>query len=128
MRTLVAGKDEIVDGLRREKYLDLIDDYGWELIRGTARFVDGPAVDVDGRELEEVPESLSSSVGTTSGWSSARCSAASVSTSPSSRRSTAWGAPKFPDRSQYVLRLEGEGRCQRSVRRSSSLPSFGTRR
>lgn len=52
MSTLVQGKDEIVEGLRREKYLDLIDDYGWDLVRGEGRFVDGPALEVDGRRIE----------------------------------------------------------------------------
>ena len=52
MSTLVAGKDAIVDGLRQEKYLDLIDEYGWDLIRGRGRFVDGPAIEVDGQRIE----------------------------------------------------------------------------
>lgn len=52
MASLVGGKDELVDGLQREKYLDLIDHYGWQLIRGRGRFLDGPAVEVDGRRLE----------------------------------------------------------------------------
>jgi mercuric reductase len=37
---LVAAKDSLVAELRQEKYLELIDHYGWELIRGTARFID----------------------------------------------------------------------------------------
>jgi mercuric reductase len=52
MAGLVGGKQELVDGLRHEKYLDLIDDYGWELVRGEGRFVEGPAVEVDGRRVE----------------------------------------------------------------------------
>jgi mercuric reductase len=52
MSTLVQGKDDIVEGLRQEKYLELIDDYGWDLIRGEGRFVDGPAIEVDGRRIE----------------------------------------------------------------------------
>jgi mercuric reductase len=52
MAALIAGKDEIVTDLRQEKYLELIDDYGWELRRGQGRFVDGPAVEVDGERIE----------------------------------------------------------------------------
>ena len=37
---LVAGKDEIVEGLRQEKYLDIAAEYGIEL--RNARFVEGP--------------------------------------------------------------------------------------
>jgi len=49
---LIAGKDEIVDGLRQEKYLDIAAEYGIELLDGTARFIEGPALDVDGRRIE----------------------------------------------------------------------------
>ena len=49
---LVAGKDEIVEGLRQEKYLDIAAESGIELLPGNARFVDGPALDVDGRRIE----------------------------------------------------------------------------
>ena len=52
MSTLIGGKDDIVEGLRQEKYLDLIDDYGVDLIRGEGRFVDGPAIEVDGRHID----------------------------------------------------------------------------
>lgn len=52
MARLVAGKDELVADLRRDKYLDLIEDYGWELVRGRGRFVAGPAIAVDGHRLE----------------------------------------------------------------------------
>jgi len=52
MASLRRGKDELVEGLRQEKYLDLVDHYGWDLIRGRGRFVEGPAVAVDGRRLE----------------------------------------------------------------------------
>lgn len=51
MAALVAGKDEIVGALRQEKYLDLADRYAIELVHGDARFVDGPALDVDGRTI-----------------------------------------------------------------------------
>src|SRR5215212_11128628 len=39
---LIAGKREIVETMRREKYLDLAVEYGFELLRGNAAFVDGP--------------------------------------------------------------------------------------
>jgi mercuric reductase len=49
---LVAAKDEIVGDLRRTKYIELADEYGFELVEGDARFVEGPALDVDGRRIE----------------------------------------------------------------------------
>ena len=52
MATLIAGKVELVDGMRREKYEDLAADYGWEVRRGEARFVEGPALEVDGERIE----------------------------------------------------------------------------
>jgi mercuric reductase len=52
MASLVAGKAALVDMLRKEKYEDLAADYGWEVRRGEARFVEGPALEVDGRRIE----------------------------------------------------------------------------
>ena len=52
MAALVAGKDELVTALRREKYLDLADVYGFTIRNGHARFVEGPALEVDGERLE----------------------------------------------------------------------------
>jgi mercuric reductase len=49
---LIAGKREIVGRMRQEKYVDLAHEYGIELIEGDARFVEGPALDVDGRRVE----------------------------------------------------------------------------
>jgi mercuric reductase len=49
---LIAGKTQIVEGLRQEKYLDLAEEYGFEILEGAARFVDGPALDVDGRRID----------------------------------------------------------------------------
>ncbi|MFD4190511.1 mercury(II) reductase [Amycolatopsis thermoflava] len=46
---LICGKDALVGQLRREKYLDLAADYGWEIVHGSAAFIgdgDAPAVDV----------------------------------------------------------------------------------
>ncbi|HEV2060418.1 MAG TPA: FAD-dependent oxidoreductase [Solirubrobacteraceae bacterium] len=48
---LIDGKRQIVEGLRREKYLDLADEYGFEIVGGSARFLEGPLLDVDGRRL-----------------------------------------------------------------------------
>lgn len=44
---LVAGKRELVESLRAGKYIDLAKEYGWEILRGTARFVPGPALEVE---------------------------------------------------------------------------------
>jgi mercuric reductase len=52
MAALIAGKSEIVGMLRKEKYEDLAADYGWEVRRGDARFVEGPALEVDGERIE----------------------------------------------------------------------------
>ncbi len=49
---LIAGKDEIVDGLRQQKYLDIAAEYDIELVHGHARFITGPALDVDGRRID----------------------------------------------------------------------------
>ena len=52
MGALVAAKDDIVGGLRHDKYYGLAEEYGFELVEGSARFVAGPALDVDGRRVE----------------------------------------------------------------------------
>jgi mercuric reductase len=46
---LIGGKDALVAQLRGEKYLDLAEGYGWEIVHGTAAFTgssDSPALDV----------------------------------------------------------------------------------
>ncbi len=48
---LVAQKDELVADLRKEKYVDLIEEYGWEFIRGEASFEDPETLLVDGRAI-----------------------------------------------------------------------------
>jgi mercuric reductase len=48
---LIAKKTEVVDELRAEKYLDLAKHYGFEIIRGHARFARPDRIDVDGREI-----------------------------------------------------------------------------
>jgi len=52
MATLIASKDEIVEQLRQEKYLDLAGTYDVELVQGDARFVAGPALEVAGRRID----------------------------------------------------------------------------
>ncbi|ANU10889.1 mercury(II) reductase [Planococcus antarcticus DSM 14505] len=51
MGQLINQKDELVTELRNKKYIDLIDDYGFELIKGEAKFVDGNTVEVNGTKL-----------------------------------------------------------------------------
>lgn len=50
--SLVAGKDELVRSLRQEKYLDLVEHYGFELLRGTATFTGPETLAVDGEPLQ----------------------------------------------------------------------------
>jgi mercuric reductase len=52
MAALIASKDVIVDDLRGRKYSDLARAYGWDIVRGAARFAPGPVVEVDGRRIE----------------------------------------------------------------------------
>jgi mercuric reductase len=47
----MAQKDELVATMRHEKYEDLIDVYGIELIHGEARFTGPDGVEVDGQEM-----------------------------------------------------------------------------
>ncbi|MDQ3893333.1 MAG: FAD-dependent oxidoreductase, partial [Actinomycetota bacterium] len=51
LEAIVAGKDEIVRSLRRERYLDLLEHYGFELVQGTACFADPNTLLVDGQPL-----------------------------------------------------------------------------
>lgn len=48
---LIKQKNELVTDLRNSKYVDLIDDYGFELIKGEAKFVDEKTVEVNGMQL-----------------------------------------------------------------------------
>ncbi len=53
MAALIAGKRNLVEGLRAEKYADLIEQYGWELRAGSAAFAgtaDAPVLDVTDRD------------------------------------------------------------------------------
>lgn len=48
---LIKQKNELVTELRNSKYVDLINDYGFELIKGEAKFVDEKTVEVNGMQL-----------------------------------------------------------------------------
>ncbi len=48
LTAVVAAKNELVDSLRQSKYLDLAENYGFDLIRGQARFQDEHTLAVDG--------------------------------------------------------------------------------
>lgn len=49
--TLVAEKDRLVAGLRRDKYQDLLPVYGIEFLSGRAVFRDPETLEVEGREI-----------------------------------------------------------------------------
>ena len=51
LASLVNQKDELVSELQSQKYIDLIDEYGIDLIKGEARFVDENTVEVNGDKL-----------------------------------------------------------------------------
>jgi mercuric reductase len=48
LAALVAQKDQLVTELRQEKYLDLIEEYGWDLRRGEAHFGEDGSLRVNG--------------------------------------------------------------------------------
>jgi mercuric reductase len=51
LTSLVGQKNALVDDMRYKKYEGLIDDYGFELIRGEAKFFDEKTVEVNGRQI-----------------------------------------------------------------------------
>ncbi|KNE19295.1 mercury(II) reductase [Virgibacillus pantothenticus] len=51
LASLVNQKNELINELRNQKYINLIDEYGFELIEGEARFIDEHTVTVNGKEL-----------------------------------------------------------------------------
>jgi mercuric reductase len=51
LEQLVNQKNELVERLRKHKYEDLIDVYGFTLIQGEARFVDERTVEVNGNRI-----------------------------------------------------------------------------
>lgn len=50
-KKLMEQKDELVKELRQQKYVDLIDEYGFELIQGEAKFVNEKTVEVNGNKI-----------------------------------------------------------------------------
>ena len=48
---LVDEKDQLVSTLRRDKYENLVGEYGWELVRGEAHFEDNQRLRVDDRVI-----------------------------------------------------------------------------
>lgn len=51
LSVLMAEKSKLVGQLRKEKYLDLVDEYGFELMSGEARFIDEKAIVVGNRTI-----------------------------------------------------------------------------
>ncbi|MDA8355011.1 MAG: mercury(II) reductase [Actinomycetota bacterium] len=51
LAALVAQKDELVGTLRQMKYADLVEDYGFTVIPGHARFTGPDEIEVDGRRI-----------------------------------------------------------------------------
>ena len=48
---LIDSKSELVDELRKEKYLDLADSYGFTVCRGLASFADAESIDCNGERV-----------------------------------------------------------------------------
>lgn len=48
---LVTQKNELVNELRNAKYVNLIDDYGFKLINGEAKFVNESTIEVNGNQI-----------------------------------------------------------------------------
>lgn len=51
MKVLQEQKERLVQQLRKEKYVDLIQEYGFDLIRGEASFRDPHTISVEGKNL-----------------------------------------------------------------------------
>jgi mercuric reductase len=51
LSALVSKKAEVVEELRKEKYIDLAEHYDFEIVRGHARFIEPDRLEVDGREI-----------------------------------------------------------------------------
>lgn len=51
LASLITQKDKLVNELRNQKYMDLIDEYNFDLIKGEAKFVDASTVEVNGTKL-----------------------------------------------------------------------------
>ncbi|MEA3321492.1 MAG: mercury(II) reductase [Bacillota bacterium] len=48
---LIKQKNELVSELRNQKYVNLINEYGFDLIEGEAKFVDESTVEVNGKKI-----------------------------------------------------------------------------
>lgn len=48
---LIEQKNNLVNTLRQQKYINLIEEYGFELIQGAAKFIDENTIDVNGRKI-----------------------------------------------------------------------------
>ncbi|CEI83000.1 mercuric reductase [Oceanobacillus oncorhynchi subsp. incaldanensis] len=48
---LIRQKNELVNRLRHQKYIDLINEYGFDLIKGEAKFIDKNTIEVNGEKL-----------------------------------------------------------------------------
>src|SRR5690625_1842250 len=51
MSALIEQKDVLVRELRQQKYSDLIEEYGWTLVQGEARFVDDHTLRVGSEQI-----------------------------------------------------------------------------
>ena len=51
LASLITQKDKLVSELRNQKYMDLIDEYNFDLIKGEAKFIDASTVEVNGTKL-----------------------------------------------------------------------------
>src|SRR5690625_2156573 len=51
LASLITQKDKLVSELRNQKYMDLIDEYNFDLIKGEAKFVDASTVEFNGAKL-----------------------------------------------------------------------------
>lgn len=51
LQALVGQKDELVDGMRQTKYVELAEVYGFELRQGAAKFLDAETLMVNGQPL-----------------------------------------------------------------------------
>lgn len=48
LAALIGSKNRLVESMRAGKYVGLADDYDWPIIAGTARFAEGPVLEVTG--------------------------------------------------------------------------------
>jgi mercuric reductase len=48
---IVAQKDALVERMRQDKYLKLVDEYGWDMVKGHAEFADADTLVVDGQHV-----------------------------------------------------------------------------